>query len=326
MRRREFIALIGSVTTGWPLIARAQESPKLPTIGFLGSSTSSAMTAWIAAFVQRLHELGWIEGRTVAIEYRWGEGRDERYAQITDEFIRLKVNVIVTYGTPPTKAAKQATTTIPIVFAAAADPIGNGLVSSLSQPGGNVTGLSLQQSDIVGKKLELLRELLGGLRRLAVIGNVGNPATVLEIGEVKTAADKLGIDIVSLAIRRAEDVSPAFDAIKGRAEALYVSTDPLIFTNVGRINTLALGARLPTIYNGREYIQSGGLMSYGPSYADLFRRAAEFVDKILHGAKPNDFPVEQPTRFEFVINLTTAKALSLTVPASLLARADEVIE
>jgi len=326
MRRREFVALLGSVTTGWPLIARAQESPKLPTIGFLGSSTSSAMTAWIAAFVQRLHDLGWIEGRTVAIEYRWGEGRDERYAQIADEFIRLKVNVIVTYGTPPTKAAKQATTTIPIVFAAAADPIGNGLVSSLSQPGGNVTGLSLQQSDIVGKKLELLRELQGGLRRLAVIGNVGNPATVLEIGEVKTAADKLGIDIVSLAIRRAEDVSPAFDALKGRAEALYVSTDPLIFTNVGRINTLALGARLPTIYNGREYIQSGGLMSYGPSYADLFRRAAEFVDKILHGAKPNDFPVEQPTKFEFVINLTTAKALSLTVPASLLARADEVIE
>ena len=326
MRRREFIALVGSVTTGWPLMARAQQAPKLPTIGFLGSSTSSAMTAWIAAFVQRLHELGWIEGRTVAIEYRWGEGRDERYAQIADEFIRLKVNVIVTYGTPPTKAAKQATTTIPIVFAAAADPIGNGLVSSLSQPGGNVTGLSLQQSDIVGKKLELLRELLGGLRRLAVIGNVGNPATVLEIGEAKTAADKLGIDIVSLAIRRAEDVSPAFDALKGRAEALYVSTDPLIFTNVGRINTLALAARLPTIYNGREYIQSGGLMSYGPSYADLFRRAAEFVDKILHGAKPNDFPVEQPTRFEFVINLTTAKALSLTVPASLLARADEVIE
>ena len=326
MRRREFIALVGSVTTGWPLMARAQQAPKLPTIGFLGSSTSSAMTAWIAAFVQRLHELGWIEGRTVAIEYRWGEGRDERYAQIADEFIRLKVNVIVTYGTPPTKAAKQATTTIPIVFAAAADPIGNGLVSSLSQPGGNVTGLSLQQSDIVGKKLELLRELLGGLRRLAVIGNVGNPATVLEIGEVKTAADKLGIDIVSLAIRRAEDVSPAFDAIKGRAEALYVSTDPLIFTNVGRINTLALGARLPTIYNGREYIQSGGLMSYGPSYADLFRRAAEFVDKILRGAKPNDFPVEQPTKFEFVINLTTAKALSLTVPAPLLARFDEVIE
>jgi putative ABC transport system substrate-binding protein len=161
---------------------------------------------------------------------------------------------------------------------------------------------------------------------LAVIGNIGNPATVLEIGEVKAAADSLGIEIVSLAIRRAEDISPVFDALKGRAEALYVSTDPLMFTNVARINTLALGARLPTIYNGREYIVSGGLMSYGPSYADLFRRAAEIVDKILHGANPKDFPVEQPTKFQFVINLTTAKALGLTIPASLLARADEVIE
>jgi putative ABC transport system substrate-binding protein len=326
MKRREFIALVGTATTTWPLIARAQQMPKLPRIGFLGSSTSKAMTTWIASFVQRLHELGWIEGRSVAIEYRWGEGRNERYAQIADEFIRTKVNVIVTYGTPPTKAAKQATTAIPIVFAAAADPLGNSLVSSLARPGGNVTGLSLQQSDIVGKKLEFLREALGGLHQLAVVGNVGNPATVLEIGEVKTAADRLGINIVSLAIRRSEDILSAFDGLKGRAEALYVSTDPLIFTNVDRINTLALGARLPTIYNGREYIESGGLMSYGPSYADLFRRAAELVDKILHGAKPGEIPVEQPTKFEFVINLTTAKALGLMIPAVLLARADEVIE
>jgi ABC-type uncharacterized transport system substrate-binding protein len=327
MRRREFMTLLGSATAVCcPFAARAQQADNLPTIGFLGSSTPSAMTAWIATFVQRLRELGWIEGRTVAIEYRWAEGRDERYVQIVDEFVRLKVNVIVTYGTPPTKAAKQATTAIPIVFAAAADPVGNGLVSSLARPGGNVTGLSLQQSDIVGKKLDLLREVLSGLRRLAVMGNLGNSAVVLEIGAVKTAADRLGIDIVSLPIRRAEDISPAFDALKGHAEALYVSTDPLIFTNVGRINTLALGARLPTIYNGREYIESGGLMSYGPSYSDLFRRAAEFVDKILHGSKPSDFPVEQPTKFEFVINLTTAKALGLTIPASLLATADEVIE
>jgi ABC-type uncharacterized transport system substrate-binding protein len=326
VRRRDFIALVGSPIIGWSGIARAQQASTLPTIGFLGSSTSKAMTTWIAAFVQRLHELGWTEGRTIAIEYRWGEGRNERYAQIADEFIRIKVNVIVTYGTPPTKAAKQATTAIPIVFAAAADPVGNTIVTSLARPGGNVTGLSLQQSDIVGKKLELLRDALGGLHQLAVIGNVGNPATVLEIGEVKTAADRLGINIVSLAIRRSEDISPAFDALKGRADALYVSTDPLIFTNVDRINTRALGARLPTIYNGREYIESGGLMSYGPSYADLFRRAAELVDKILHGAKPGEIPVEQPTKFEFVINLTTSKALGLTIPASLLVRADEVIE
>jgi putative tryptophan/tyrosine transport system substrate-binding protein len=193
-------------------------------------------------------------------------------------------------------------------------------------PGGNITGLSLQQSDIVGKKLDLLREMLTGLRRLAIMGNLGNPATVLEIGEIRVAANRLGLDIISLDIRRAEDIAPAFDAVNGRAEALYVSTDPLIFTNVSRINTLALGARLPTIHNGKEYIESGGLMSYGPNYPDLFRRAADFVDKILRGAKPADFPVEQPTKFDLIINLTTAKALGLTIPPSLLARADEVIE
>jgi putative ABC transport system substrate-binding protein len=325
MRRREFITFLGAAAATWPIVVRAQQE-KLPTIGFLGSSTPSAMSRWTAAFVQRLRELGWIEGRTIAIEYRWAEGRTERYAEIAAEFVRLKVDVIVTYGTPPTAAAKQATAVIPIVFAAAADPVGNGLVASLARPGGNVTGLSLQQSDIVGKKIELLHEVLSGLRRLAVMGNVGNPAAVLEIGEVRIAASRLGLDIISLDIRRAEDIAPALDALKGRAEALYVSTDPLVFTNVSRINTLALGARLPTIYNGKEYIESGGLMSYGPNYPDLFRRAADFVDKILRGAKPADFPVEQPTKFDLVINLTTAKALGLTIPPALLARADEVIE
>jgi putative ABC transport system substrate-binding protein len=284
------------------------------------------MSGWTAAFVQRLRELGWIEGRTVAIEYRWGEGRNERYTEIAEEFVRLKVDVIVTYGTPPSKAAKQATAVIPIVFAAAADPVGSGLVSSLARPGGNITGLSLQQSDIVGKKLELLREVVTGLRRLALLGNVGNASSMLEVGEVRTAAGTLGIEIVPVDIKRAEDIAPAFDAFGGSAEALYVSTDPLIFTNISRINTLAVGARLPTIYNGKEYIESGGLMSYGPNYPHLFRRAADFVDKILRGAKPGDFPVEQPTKFDFAINLTTAKAIGLTIPPSLLARADEVIE
>jgi putative ABC transport system substrate-binding protein len=284
------------------------------------------MSGWTAAFVQRLRELGWIEGRTVAIEYRWGEGRNERYAEIAEEFVRLKVDVIVTYGTPPSKAAKQATAVIPIVFAAAADPVGSGLVSSLARPGGNITGLSLQQSDIVGKKLELLREVVTGLRRLALLGNVGNASSVLEVGEVRAAAGTLGIEIVPVDIKRAEDIAPAFDAFGGSAEALYVSTDPLIFSNINRINTLAVGARLPTIYNGKEYIESGGLMSYGPNYPHLFRRAADFVDKILRGAKPGDFPVEQPTKFDFAINLTTAKAIGLTIPPSLLARADEVIE
>lgn len=189
-----------------------------------------------------------------------------------------------------------------------------------------MTGLSLQQSDIVGKKLELLREMIAGLRSLAVMGNVANPASVLEIAEVKAQSRRLGIDIVSLGIRRAEDIGPAFDALSGRAQALYVSTDPLIFTNIARINALAMGAHLPTIYNGREYIRSGGLMSYGPNYPDLFRRSAEFVDKILRGAKPADFPVEQPTKFDFVINLITAKAISLNIPPTLIARADDVIE
>jgi putative ABC transport system substrate-binding protein len=326
MRRREFIAVLGGAMGVWSVVARAQLAGKPPTIGFLGSSTPSAMSGWTAAFVQRLRELGWIEGRTVAIEYRWGEGRNERYAEIAEEFVRLKVDVIVTYGTPPSKAAKQATAVIPIVFAAAADPVGSGLVSSLARPGGNITGLSLQQSDIVGKKLELLRDVVTGLRRLALLGNVGNASSVLEVGEVRAAAGTLGIEIVPVDIKRAEDIAPAFDAFGGSAEALYVSTDPLIFSNINRINTLAVGARLPTIYNGKEYIESGGLMSYGPNYPHLFRRAADFVDKILRGAKPGDFPVEQPTKFDFAINLTTAKAIGLTIPPSLLARADEVIE
>jgi len=326
MRRREFIAVLGGAMGVWSVVARAQLAGKPPTIGFLGSSTPSAMSGWTAAFVQRLRELGWIEGRTVAIEYRWGEGRNERYTEIAEEFVRLKVDVIVTYGTPPSKAAKQATAVIPIVFAAAADPVGSGLVSSLARPGGNITGLSLQQSDIVGKKLELLREVVTGLRRLALLGNVGNASSVLEVGEVRAAAGTLGIEIVPVDIKRAEDIAPAFDAFGGSAEALYVSTDPLIFSNINRINTLAVGARLPTIYNGKEYIESGGLMSYGPNYPHLFRRAADFVDKILRGAKPGDFPVEQPTKFDFAINLTTAKAIGLTIPPSLLARADEVIE
>lgn len=324
MKRRQFITLLGSAMAAMP--AHAQQSAKAPTIGFFGSSTASAMEQWIAAFIQRLRDLGWIEGRSVAIEYRWAEGRNERYAEIANELVRLKVDVIVTYGTPSTKAAKRTTAVIPIVFAAAADPVGSGLVSSLARPGGNVTGLSLQQSDIVGKKIEILRELVTSLRRLAVMGNVSNPAVLLEIGEVRKAASGLGIEIIPLEMRRAEDIAPAFAASSGKAEALYVSTDPFIFTNIRRINSLATSARLPTMYNAKEYLESGGLISYGPNYPDLFRRSADFVDKILRGAKAGDIPVEQPTKFDLVINLTAAKALSLTVPPTLLARADEVIE
>jgi putative ABC transport system substrate-binding protein len=324
-QRREFITLLGGAAA-WPLAARAQQTQKLPTIGFLGSSTASAESQRVAAFVQRLRELGWIEGRTVAIEVRWGEGRNERYADIAAEFVRLKVDVIVTQGTATVIAARQATSVIPIVFAGAADPVGNDLVASLARPGGNVTGLSNQGTDLAAKRLELLREIVPAFGRVAIMGNVGNPAIVLEMREVQAAARMLGLEVAILEIRRAEDIASAFPALQVRADALYVAADPLLGTNRIRINTLALGARLPTMHDFREYVEAGGLMSYGPNLVDVFRRSADFVDKILRGTKPGDIPVEQPTKFDLVINLATAKALRLAIPESFLVRADEVIE
>src|SRR5262245_6374404 len=325
LRRRQFITLLGGATV-WPVAVRAQQTGKLRTIGFLGESTSLAQSERTTAFVQRLRELGWIEGRTVAIEYRWAEGRSERFAEIATEFVRLKVDIIVTSSTPAVIASKQATTVIPIVFAIAADPIGTGLVASLARPGGNVTGLSIQSTDIAAKRLALLREIVPGLRRLAIMTNLGNPASALETGEVQTAARALGIEATTVEITRAEDITSAFEAIEGRADAIYIPTEPLVLTNRLRINTMALGARLPTIYSGRDYVESAGLMSYGPNRPDLFRRAGDIADKILRGAKPGDIPAEQPTKFDLVINLTTAKALGLKIPESFLLRADEAIE
>jgi putative ABC transport system substrate-binding protein len=323
--RREFITLLGGAAAAWPVAARAQQPAKLPTIGVLGATTPATYGLFVAAFVQRLRELGWIEGRTIAIEYRWAEGRGERFAEIAAEFVRLKVDVIVTVG-GAVLAAKQATSLIPIVFAVAADPVGSGLVASLARPGGNVTGLSTQFTDLAGKRLELLREIVPSLRRFAIMANAGYPAAVLEMAEVQATARTLGIEVATLEIRRAEDIAPAFEALKGRAEALYVCAESLVTTNRVRINTLALAARLPQMHGVREYVEVGGLMSYGPNVPDLWRRAADYVDKILRGAKPGDLPVEQPTKFDFIINLTTAKALGLEVSPSLLARADEVIE
>jgi putative tryptophan/tyrosine transport system substrate-binding protein len=325
MKRREFITLLGGTVAAWPFAARAQQAGKQPTIGFLGAAPSIESQR-IAAFVQRLRELGWIDGRNLAIEYRWAEGRDERYTEIAAELVRLKVDVIVTVATPATLAAKQATTVIPIVFLTASDPVGTGLVATLARPGGNVTGLANQISDTTGKKLEFLREVVPGLRRLAIMANVANPAAVLDMGEAQVTGRALGLEVTTSEIRRAEDISPAFDALKGRADALYLCPDPLMNTNRTQINIFAVRARLPTIYGVRDFVQAGGLMSYAPNLPNQFRRAADFVDKILRGAKPGDIPVEQPTKFELVINLTTAKALGLTVPPSLLARADEVME
>ena len=322
MNRRAFITLLGGAAA-WPLAARAQQGRK--TIGFLGASTSSNWINWTTAFVRRLGELGWIEGRTVTIEYRWADGRSERFAEIATEFVRLNVDVIVTVGSAAV-SAKQVTSTTPIVFAAASDPLGGGLVASLARPGGNATGLSMQASDAVGKRLELLREVLPELRTFAVIGNVAYPAAVQEISEVREAARSLGLDLKLLEIRRAEDIPDTFPALKSSPQALYVCADPVVNANHARINTLALGAQVPTVHGVRDFLGAGGFMSYGPSVVYLFGRAADYIDKTLRGAKPEDLPVEQPTKFDLVFNLTTAKALGIEIPPTLLARADEVIE
>jgi ABC-type uncharacterized transport system substrate-binding protein len=326
MKRRAFITLLGGAAASWPLTARAQQPAKLRTNGFLGVASASVWGQWVAAFVQRLRELGWIEGRTVAIEYRWADGRTERFAEIAAEFARLKVDIIVTGGPQAVSAAKQAMPVTPIVFAITGDAVGTGIVASLARPGGNVTGLSMLIPDTAGKKLELLREVVPGLRRLAIMANVGFSESLQEMGVVQPMARALGLDVATLEIRRAEDIAPAFDSLNGHAQALYVCSDPLVNTNRVRINTLAQGARLPTMYGLREYVEAGGLMSYGLNFSDLFRRAADLVDKILRGAKPAEIPVEQPTKFYLIINLTAAKALGLMIPEAFLLRADEVIQ
>jgi putative ABC transport system substrate-binding protein len=326
MKRREFITLLGSGAAAWPLAARAQQRERLPSIGVLGSSTPASQGKWVAVFVERLRALGWIDGRTVAIESRWAEGRAERFAEIAAEFVRLNVSVIATGGTAAVETVKRATSVIPIVFWSAGDPVGTGLVTSLARPGANVTGLSNQQTETAGKRLELLREIVPGLHRLAILANVDNAGAVLDMQEVERTARNLGLDPITLQVRRAEDIGPALDGLKGRADALYIDDDALTITQHIRIHTLALSAGLPTTHQFQELVETGGLMAYGPNRPDQYRRAAELVDKILRGAKPADLPVEQPTKFDLVINLTTAKALGLTVPPNLLATAAEVIE
>jgi putative ABC transport system substrate-binding protein len=326
VNRREFITLLGGAAAAWPLAARAQQPGKLPIIGFLGATTASSQRQWTDAFTQRLRELGWIEGRTVTIEYRWAEGQLDRSAEIVAEIVRRNVDIIVTHSAEPVLAAKQATSVIPIVFAAAADPLGSGLVASLARPGGNVTGLSVQSTDLAGKRIEVLREVLPGVRRLGIIANIGAPAAVLEMREVQAAASAVGLAATTFEIRRTDDIASAIDALKDRADALYVVSDPLVSTNRYRFGILAVGARLPTMHVLRELVEAGGLVSYGANFPALFRRSAEYVDKILRGAKAADLPVEQPAKFDLTINLITAKALGLTIPPILLARADEVIE
>jgi putative ABC transport system substrate-binding protein len=326
VRRREFIKLLGIWTAGWPRAGYGQQVGKSPIIGILGSGTPASQGQWYAGFVRRLRELGWTEGQNVAVEYRWADGRDERFAEIAAELVRLKVNVIVTSGHSAILAAKRATSSIPIVFALAGDAVGTGLIESLARPGGNITGLSLQQTDTSAKRLELLREVLPDLRRLAIMGNANAAGAVLEMREVQDAARKLGLDVVRSEIRRVDDIAPAIELLKGSVQALYVVSDILVYVERMRIHSLVLAAKLPTMHGFREYVEAGGLLSYAANPIDQFRRAAGYVDKILRGAQPADLPVEQPTKFDLVINLITAKALGLTIPPMLLARADEVIE
>jgi putative ABC transport system substrate-binding protein len=325
MRRRDFIAG-GSAAVVLSAPARAEQSTKRPTIGFLGAASPELAGPWVAAFVKRLGELGWTEGRNVAIEYHWAEARTERYSEIATELANRKVDVIVTWASAPVLAAKRATTTIPIVFAAQMDPVGAGVVASLARPGGNVTGMSIQQTDTAGKRIELLREALPRLARLAVMANSSAPGAMIEMREVATTARTLGLEVIPIEVSQAGEVFSSIESIRDRADALYVATDPLIFSNRIAINEMAQRQRTPTIYGSREYVDAGALMSYGPNWIDLFRHAAEQVDKILRGTKPADIPVQQPTKFDLVVNLRTAKALGLEIPPSLLARADDVID
>jgi putative tryptophan/tyrosine transport system substrate-binding protein len=323
--RRQFISALGAGAAAWPLTVRAQQARKLPTVGFMGAD-AAVWSPWTAAFVKRLAELGWIENRTVTIEYRWNEGRRERMAEIAAEFVRLKVDIIVTAG-GEAAIVKRGTSDFPIVFAIDADPVSDGLVASLAHPGGNVTGLSNQSADVSSKRLELLQKIVPHLHRLAIIFNGDYHSAMVEAGDVQVTASRLGIEVAKFDIKRAEDIAPAFDAIAAHVDALEVMGGAFIAANRTRIITLALGARLPTIFNSnRDYVQAGGLMSYAPNFPAQFRRAAEFVDKILRGTKPGDIPVEQPIKFDLTINLTTAKALGLTIPESFLSLADEVIE
>jgi putative ABC transport system substrate-binding protein len=326
MRRREFIHALGVAAFAGPSAARAQQVGKLPTIGFLGANTAASQRPSTDAFVQRLRELGWIDGRTIAIEYRWAEGRYERAPALAAELVQLKVDVLVTHAGANVVAAKQATSVIPIVFAAAGDPVGTGLVESLSRPGGNVTGLSIQSNDLAGKRLQLIREIIPNVGRVAFLAGSNNAGSAAEVAEFQAAAQTLGLEIIRTDIVQPDDIAPVIESLRGRADAIYVQTVPLLYTNRVRINALALGARLPTFAGSREFAEASGLMSYGPNFADLFRRAGELVDKILRGTKPTDLPVEQPTKFDLVINLTAAKGLGLAIPPMLLARADEVIE
>jgi putative ABC transport system substrate-binding protein len=328
MDRRVFISCIAISLLAAPFAVEAQPAGKIPQIGFLvaASASDSAYARLIEAFRQGLRDLGYVEGRNIVVEYRYADGKYERLPALAAELVRLKVDVIVSHGTNAPLAAKKATSAIPIVMTSAGDPVGSGLVSSLARPGGNVTGLSLMIPELGGKRLQLLKEILPGLSRVAVLWNAANPYASLVVREMEATATTLGVQLQSLVVRGPDDFEGALAAATtGRAGALTAVEDPLTITKRRQIVDFAAKRRLPAIYGVKEFVDAGGLMSYGANFADLWRRSATYVDKILKGAKPADLPVQQPTKFEFVINLKTAKALGLTIPPSVLLRADEVI-
>ena len=328
MDRRTFLTGMTGGLLAAPLAAEAQPAGKVYRIGYLAGGSSTSGRHVIEALREGLRELGWVEGQNIVIDYRFAEGRYERLPYLAAELVRLKVDVIVAAPAPPAAAAKNATGTIPIVMIGAGDPVAQGLIASLARPGGNVTGLAYSVGqEIFGKQLALLKEAVPKVRRVAVLWNPAVPTLALAIGEVKVAARSLGLQVQLLEARGANDFDSAFAAMaRERAGALLVITDSVFTTHRIRLADLAARSRLPAAYTNRQPVDAGGLMSYGPSFSDLWRRAAGYVDKILKGAKPGDLPVEQPTKFELVINLKTAKALGLTIPPSLLQRADQVIE
>ena len=327
MQRRAFIGSLAGGLLAVPLAAEAQTAGKVYRIGVLETTPVAMHAANLDAFRQGLRELGYVERQNYAIEYRSANGQPERFPDLAADLVRLKVDLILTRGTPAVLAAKNATRTIPIVMATSGDAVGSGVIAGLARPGGNVTGLSTINAELVGKRLGLLKEAIPSIARIAVVQNMSNPTLVTQRKQIELAARTLNFQPQFLDVRKPEDLGRAFDAaIKQRADAVHVGSDSLTQNNLGRIVDLSAKHRLPSIYSSRDFVDAGGLMAYGVSYVGAYRRAATYVDKIFKGAKPGDLPVEQSTNFEFVINLKTAKALGLTIPQALLQRADQVIE
>jgi putative ABC transport system substrate-binding protein len=327
LHRRRFLALLGGAALAWPLPLRAQQAGKIPRIGFMGNSTEALEANLIGPFREGLREHGYQDGRNIVVEYRWAEGKYDRFPALVAELLAAKVDLIVTAGTPASLAVKKATTTVPLVMVAVGDPVGTGLVPSLARPGGNLTGLSSIAPDLEGKRLELLREVVPGLAHVGVFHNPANLFHTVSMPLARTAAEALKIKLLPLSVSNSQQLDAAFAAIlKEKPDALLVLADRVYLHERKRMMDFALQQRLPNANAHKEMVDAGGLLSYGPSYEDMHRRAAEYVDKILKGAKPGDLPIEQPTKFDLKVNLKTAKALGLTLPPSIQLRADEVVE